>query len=261
MIPNIIKYQFIDMIKNRWLILLGLALFIIASGLFRLNDNYEKTFVSLLNIVIILIPLICLTFGILVYYNSAEYILFLLTQPIERGQIYIGLTLGIMLPMLLALLFGLGLPMILFAELSSTYLLASLLMLLVAVLSSCIFISQAFLIAVYTEDKTKALGIAIFTWITFAILYDGLVLLTAINFSDYPLELPMLIVSAFNPIDLGRLIILLHLDISALMGYSGRLYQNYFGNFTGMAVSLLLLCGWAIIPFLLGLRKFGKKDF
>ncbi|MBI5728060.1 MAG: hypothetical protein HY965_09435, partial [Ignavibacteriales bacterium] len=46
MILNIIKYQFLDMIKNRWTILLGLALFIMASGLFRLHENYEKTFVS-----------------------------------------------------------------------------------------------------------------------------------------------------------------------------------------------------------------------
>ncbi|MBI2416728.1 MAG: ABC transporter permease subunit [Ignavibacteriales bacterium] len=261
MIINIIKYQFLDMIKNRWTILLGLALFLMASGLFRLHESYEKTFVSLLNIVIILVPLVCLAFGILVYYNSGEYILFLLVQPIERLHIYIGLTLGIMLPMLLALFFGLGVPMMLFAEFSAKYLISSAIMLLVAVLSSSIFISQAFLIAVYTEDKTKALGVAIFTWITFAILYDGLVLLAAINFSDYPLELPMLILSAFNPVDLGRLIVLLNLDIATLMGYSGRLYQNYLGNHIGITVSFLLLGVWASVPFLLGLRKFRKKDF
>ena len=53
---------------------------------------------------------------------------------------------------------------------------------------------------------------------------------------------------------------LLHLDASAMMGYTGALFKEYFGNGIGIAVSLLLLFIWVIIPFVLSLKKFKTKD-
>jgi Cu-processing system permease protein len=97
-------------------------------------------------------------------------------------------------------------------------------------------------------------------WFYFSIIFDGLVLLFLYQFADYPLEKAMIVLSALNPIDLARILILLQLDISALMGYTGALYQQFFGSGTGVVFSLLMQLVWIAVPLLLALKIFKKKD-
>jgi len=63
-----------------------------------------------------------------------------------------------------------------------------------------------------------------------------------------------------NLIDLARILILLQLDISALMGYTGALYQQFFGSGIGIVFSLLMQLIWIIVPLLFALKIFKKKD-
>lgn len=53
-------------------------------------------------------------------------------------------------------------------------------------------LALAFLITVKVEDKVRGLGVSILLWLIFSMMYDGLVLLLASAFVDYPLEKPML---------------------------------------------------------------------
>jgi len=133
-------------------------------------------------------------------------------------------------------------------------------MILVGCLLSVIFVAIALLASVAARDKTKGIGMAIFLWLYFAIIFDGLVLFLLFQFADYPLEKPMMIISALNPIDLSRIIILLRLDISALMGYTGAVFKDFFGTSTGFVAAMLALLFWIAIPLYLSLRIFRKKD-
>ncbi|HRG10098.1 MAG TPA: ABC transporter permease subunit, partial [Cyclobacteriaceae bacterium] len=117
-----------------------------------------------------------------------------------------------------------------------------------------------FFASVLTRDKAKAIGIALLFWFYFSLIYDGLLLWVIYSFSDYPLEKLTLTLIAFNPIDLARIIMLLQLDISALMGYTGAFYKNFFGSNLGILFSLSLLLLWVLWPVLFALRIFNKKD-
>jgi Cu-processing system permease protein len=133
-------------------------------------------------------------------------------------------------------------------------------LLLVAVLETFIFTGLAFLASVRSRDKARGIGLALMLWFYFAILYDGLILLVLFYFSDYPLEQPVLVLTAFNPVDLARILVLLKLDTSALMGYTGALYQRFFGSFMGIAWSFGFLLLWWWLPVSIALRSFRKKD-
>jgi Cu-processing system permease protein len=61
-------------------------------------------------------------------------------------------------------------------------------------------------------------------------------------------------------VDLARVVMLLQLDISALMGYTGAFYKNFFGSSFGILFSIFILLLWVIVPFLLSLRIFSRKD-
>ena len=116
------------------------------------------------------------------------------------------------------------------------------------------------LAAVIARDKAKGIGIVILLWLYFSIIFDGLVLFILFQFADYPLEKMMVGMTAFNPIDLSRILILLKMDVSALMGYTGAIFKDFFGTNTGLIISFLVLITWVIIPTWLSLRRFNHKD-
>ena len=125
---------------------------------------------------------------------------------------------------------------------------------------SVIFVAIAMLAAVSTRDKAKGIGVNILLWLYFALLFDGIILFLLFQFADYPLEKLMVGVSALNPIDLGRILILLKLDVSALMGYTGAIFKDFFGTGSGLAIAFMVLVCWIVIPVLFSVRKFKRKD-
>ena len=94
-----------------------------------------------------------------------------------------------------------------------------------------------------------------------AILYDGAILGVVTAFSDYPLERPLLGLTLLNPIDLGRVLLLLHFDTAALMGYTGAVFERFFGTALGTIVAVGALLLWTALPWVLSLRRFRTKDF
>jgi Cu-processing system permease protein len=86
------------------------------------------------------------------------------------------------------------------------------------------------------------------------------VLLILFAFSDYPMEKVTLLLSSLNPIDLGRIFIMLQMDVSALMGYTGATYKDFFGSGLGLSYTMGIMLVWMITPVLLAMRSFSKKD-
>jgi Cu-processing system permease protein len=64
-----------------------------------------------------------------------------------------------------------------------------------------------------------------------------------------------------NPIDLGRVLVLLDLDLSAMMGYTGAVFRRFFGGTLGAGVALGALALWVAAPLGLAARGFRRKDF
>ena len=133
-------------------------------------------------------------------------------------------------------------------------------MIAVGIMLSIIFVAIAMLAAVKTRDKAKGIGAAIMLWLYFSLLFDGFVLFLLFQFADYPMEKPMIAVSAFNPIDLSRILILLQLDVSAMMGYTGAVFKDFFGTYTGILFSFTILLLWIVLPVWYATRKFNTKD-
>ncbi|MBS1503139.1 MAG: ABC transporter permease subunit, partial [Bacteroidetes bacterium] len=175
--------------------------------------------------------------------------------PISRKNILMGKFIGIGSSVLAAFIIGVCIPVAMFAfSATGTTLMVS------GCLLTLSFVSLAFFTSTRTRDKARGIGLALMLWFYFAILFDGLVLLFLYGFADYPLEKAMIALTALNPIDLARILILLQLDISALMGYTGALYQQFFGSGEGIVFSLAMQIVWIGVPLFFALRVFKKKD-
>jgi Cu-processing system permease protein len=131
----------------------------------------------------------------------------------------------------------------------------------VGVLLTVVFTAFALCVSVLIEDRARGLGAALVVWLLSTMVYDGLILLVATVWSDYPLEGPLLVMVFLNPVDLARVLLLLSFDIAALMGYTGAVYERFFHEGAGTVLALLMLVVCAATPLLLGLRWFRRKDF
>ena len=252
---KIIKYVITDILRNRIVLAYTACLLAISFSVFSLEDNSTKGLLSLLNIILIIVPLISIIFSAIYIYNSAEFIELLVSQPLKRKAIWMSLFIGLSTSLSIAFLIGIGLPVCIY-EFSVT----GIMMIVIGLFLTIVFIGIAMLAALQTRDKAKGIGITILLWLYFSLLFDGLVLFLLFQFADYPLEKIMVGISALNPIDLGRILILLKMDVSALMGYTGAIFKNFFGTTAGMSVSFLILLLWIFIPLQISLRKFNKKD-
>jgi Cu-processing system permease protein len=252
---KIIKYVILDILRNRIMIAYTLFLLLISFSVFNLEDNPDKGILSLVNIVLIIVPLVSVVFSTIYVYNSSEFIELLVSQPLRRGRLWASIFTGLALSLSLAFLAGVGIPILLYNPSAS-----GMIMLLSGIALSIIFVSIALLASVLTRDKAKGIGVAILLWFFFTLIYDGIVLFALFQFADYPMEQPMIAMISLNPVDLARVLMLLKLDISALMGYSGALFQSFFGGNGGMIYSAFVLVLWAAIPFWLSVRKFKTKD-
>lgn len=252
---RIIKYVFYDMLRTRFIVLYTCLLFISTFALFQIDSDPAKVVMSLLNIVLMVIPLISIIFTTIHFYNSYEFIELMLAQPVDRKVILLGEYLAVISSLCMAFLVGCGIPVLLLGAS-----VAALTLLFCGVILTMVFVSLAFLASVLTRDKAKAIGIALLFWFYFSLIYDGFLLWFVYAFSDYPLEKITLALIALNPVDLARVIMLLQLDISALMGYTGAFYKDFFGSNTGIVLSTVTLCLWIVIPFAIALRVFTKKD-
>lgn len=252
---KVIKYVMVDILRSKVAIAYTIFLFAISMSIFNLEDNVAKGLLSMLNIILIIVPLVSLIFSTIYIYNSVEFIELLLSQPIQRKHLLLSIYSGICLSMIIAFAIGAGIPMI-FLEGSVT----SYVMTVTGFALTAVFVSLALLGAVITRDKAKGIGIAIMMWLFFSLLYDGLILLIMFQFSDYPLEKAVVVFCSLNPVDLARILILLKLDISAMMGYTGAIFNQFFGTFSGIIYSTSIILLWILLPLMNALRKFKKKD-
>src|SRR5688572_28716459 len=237
------RYVLYDIFRSKIVTGYTLFLLVVSMSMFSLEENSSKAILSLLNIVLIVIPLISLIFATIHYYNSYEFIELMLAQPMSRTKILLSEFAGVSLSLGGAFLIGVGVPVLIYSFDDVGFSL-----LFTGFALTLIFSSIAFFASVKSRDKARGIGTALLLWFYFALIYDGIVLMILFAFDDYPLEKLTLLLSSLNPIDLGRIFIILKMDVSALMGYTGALYKDFFGSWSGMLYTMSIMFIWLAVP-------------
>ena len=256
---KVLRYELQDLRRSRWVFGYALLLLGLTDALLRFGGGGPRALVSLLNVALVLVPLVSVVFGTMYLYAARDFIELLLAQPVRRLELYAGLYAGLALPLVAAFVAGVGLP---FVWAQGDAPLGPLAMLLVAgVLLTLAFTAIAFLVSLVFEDRTRGFGVALLLWLAATALYDAGLVFVAVSWSDYPLELPLLGLTLLNPVDLGRVLLLLQFDNAALLGYTGAVFERFFGSALGIVVSAGALLAWCGIPLWVAGRRFVRKDF
>lgn len=252
---KISKYVIVDLMRNKFVLTYTAVLIAVSAGLFSLDENPVKGILGLLNITLLVVPLVSIVFGTTFYYNSVEFIELLLTMPMRRSRILMNFYFGLTATLSMSVLIGIGIPVMIYSPSPS-----GITLVVVSLFLTIVFVSIALLAAVMTRDKAKGIGVVILLWFYFGIIYDAILVFILFYFAEYPMEKSMVALSALNPIDLGRIFIILQLDIAAIMGYTGAIYREFLGTGAGMVFAFAMLFAWIFTPLLLAVRKFKRKD-
>lgn len=252
---KIARFILFDILKNKIVILYTVLLFIISWSVLGLESNFTKATLSLLNVVLLVVPLVSIIFSTIYVYNSSQFVELLLSQPVPRSKVWFNIFLGLTTALILAFLVGCGIPILLYASIKT-----GMSLIITGVFLSVIFTSLAMLAAIFSRDRAKGIGVSIFIWMFFAIIYDAILLILMFQFADYPIEGIMATLAAINPVGLSRIFVLLQLDVGAMLGQAGAIFQKVFGSGGGMGISLIILVLWSVFPFLWSLIKFNKRD-
>ncbi len=258
-----------DARRNRWFILytvaftgLSLALSWLAlSGVGTYGlAGFGRTGASLVNLVLLVVPLMGLTLGALSLAGERERgtLLYLLTQPISQAELLLGKFVGLALAILVALVLGFGLSGLLIAwqggATDAGNYVALVLMAFGLALAS---LSLGFLISSATSKSATAVGVALFLWLLLVFFGDLGLMGTAIVLRidvDQLFALAML-----NPLQLFKMaaILLIRSNLEVL-GPAGIYAVRTYGSQL-LALLLAILIAWTVLPLIGTYLIFKKK--
>lgn len=253
---KVYKYTLIDLARNKfvggWLLLL----MAISFGLFQLEDQPVKAMLSLSQVLLALVPLVASVFSIVYIYDALEFTELLAVQPLHRYKILGGQVLALGTALVLGALVGAGLPLMIFYPDG-----ASITLLLACVMLTLVFTAIGALIAIKNREKARGVGLGLVVWFLFVLVYDAILLWIMYAFSDYPIEPWIVPLAALDPIDLGRIMVMLKVDLAAMMGYTGAVYEKFFGGMMGILLAFGALTAWVGVPAAFAFKAFRRKDF
>ncbi|NNF27338.1 MAG: ABC transporter permease [Gemmatimonadetes bacterium] len=256
---TLLARQFRDLLRTR--AVAGYALFVALAtwGLLQFGGGAERALPSLATLVVLVVPLVSVLITTTYLYHSGDFIELILSQPVGRRPLFTSLYLGLVVTLVGAFFLGVLAP---FLAVGLTEGVRGLMILVVAgAFLTAIFVSLGFFVAFRVADPARGNGVALLVWLALAVLYDGGVLYAAYRWAAYPLETPMLLLMALNPVDVARVLLIMGLDASAMMGYTGAVFQDFFGGGWGMVMAISCLTLWVVVPALGALRVFVRKDF
>jgi Cu-processing system permease protein len=248
-----------DTRRSRWFLLLavvfaGLALALSLLGMSALGAiggaGFGRTTASLLNLVVLIVPLMGLLMGALSVAGEREHgtLLTLLAQPVLLEEVLLGKFLGLAAALLGTILFGFGLAALVIAHQSGAPQVGGYLVLIgYTALFGLGCLSLGFLISATARRTASAVGVAIFVWLVSVFLSDLGLIGTAVVLQLSPRSLLWL--SLVNPAQVFKLAVLqgIQRNLESL-GPGGLYAANVLGDWLPLALSSLLIL-WAIVPF------------
>lgn len=180
----IMKKEAGESLRNRWFIIYTLCFSALALLVLMFSTmggdiagftGFGKTAASIINLVLLFVPLIAIiTGGVSISQERENGTLpYLLSHPINKNEIFLGKFLGILLAIWFSILIGFGLAGLGIAITGGQgEITGYLLVIFLSALLAASFLSIGFLVSVYSTKASKAIGISVFLWLLFIILGD-----------------------------------------------------------------------------------------
>ncbi len=258
-----------DAKRNRWFVTISFLFALLALALSLLGlaglgsfgiSGFGRTTASLLNLVLLIVPLMGLLLGAMSVAGEREQgtLMTLLAQPVTSSEVLLGKFFGTAAALVTTILFGFGLSGLVISWYAGIAELGDYLILIgFTILLGLSTLSVGFCISIFTRKNAAATGFALFFWFVFLFLSD-LGLMGATLVFKFPPRFLLWLVS-LNPPQAFKLAVVgaLHGGFE-VFGAAGRYAIDLFGDwFFAFLSSILVL--WILIPLVCALILFRKR--
>jgi len=270
-IVTFLKKEVDDALNNRWFILYavaftGLALLLSWLSLSGGGTGYTgfagfgRTAASLINLVLLIVPLMALTAGASSLAGEREKgtLHYLLSQPVNRGEVLLGKYLGLAASLLGALALGFSLSAIVIAGRGGQANAGAYgLLVLFAFVLALGMLSLGFLVSTLARKAAVATGVSLFLWLTFVFVGDLGLMGTTLAFK-LPIS-TLFHLALINPLQVFKMSALVGINATLdVLGPAGiYAMQTYRDNLTWLFLGSLIT--WIILPLLLAYLIFNRR--
>lgn len=268
LVMTIAQRELREALRNKWLWFYALGFGALAFGLAQAGmsaagyaglGGFGRTAASLINALLLFVPLIGLTVGAGVIAGERERgtLLYLLAQPLNRAEIFFGKAIGAALAVIAGVALGFGIAGIGLATDGGdpTVFLA---LFGWAVLLALVSLGIGLVISALTSKASTATGAALIVWLVFVFIGDLGVIGATMAFRPPPMG--MLTLVLINPLQVFKLGAIYSLRATLdTLGAAGQFAMLEFGAWLPFVLAALLL-GWIATSFGLAYLSFAKRS-
>ena len=244
------------------LLVLGLSYFGLAQSREVGFQGFARVTLSLMNLVLIIVPLTGLMLGVTSIAGGGESLALLLAQPVSRGEVLGGKFLGLAAALGVAQALGFGGGGVVVALNGGTDQVPGFLVLTaLSLVLGWITLATAICIAALWPDRLRAMSAALLLWLLMVIAYDLVVLGATTLFSGVPLQSVLFPALIVNPVDLVRVLTTLAVGSGALFGPTSAVLMRMFGSAGGVTLGLVALLAEGVVPLVVAAWVFRRRDW
>jgi Cu-processing system permease protein len=227
-------------------------------------QDFARTAASLLQVVLLLVPLVALVGGVLALLPDPGAGELLFAQPVRRRTILLGKMAGLYAALTAAQVIGFGAAgVVVFTQSGDAGLAGFLMLVLASAILTAVFLGIAALLATggAGSRRPRALAFALAVWFATVILFD-VMSLGAASLLPSGLASRLLIISVLiNPVDAVRTGALLGTEGSTAFGAASLAFYRFTGGPAG-AVALIggSLLLWVALPTLASTWRLRRAD-
>jgi Cu-processing system permease protein len=257
-----------EALRNKWLWFYALGFGALAFGLAQAGmsaagyaglGGFGRTAASLINALLLFVPLIGLTVGAGVIAGERERgtLLYLLAQPLNRAEVFVGKALGAALAVIAGVALGFGIAGIgLATEGGDPGVFLALFGW--AVLLALVSLGIGFVISSLTTKASTATGAALVVWLALVFIGDLGVIGSTLAFRPPPQGVLALVLA--NPLQVFKLGAIYSLRSTLdTLGAAGQFAMLQFGAWLSLVLASLLVA-WLATSFGLAFLCFAKRS-
>ncbi|MGE5837446.1 MAG: ABC transporter permease [Acidobacteriota bacterium] len=227
-------------------------------------QDFSRTAVSLVQLVLLLVPLTSLVFGVLTVTPETGAAELMFSQPISRRTILAGRLLGVFLALVSSQSIGFGAAgIVLFMRTGPDGAAGFLGVVGGSIVLTAVFIGLAALVAAgdATARRARNLGLALVIWFFAVVLFDVAALGVASLLPSGMASRVLMVAAVVNPVDAVRTGALLILEGPAAFGAASLAFLRFTGGAIGAAVWLSLsMVVWVLAPIAAAIARLNRAD-
>lgn len=257
-----------DALRNKWLIFFALGFAVLALALSGASiasagygglGGFGRTAASLINALLLFVPLLGLTVGAAVLPRERERgtLAYLLAQPVSRAEVFFGLVAGNVAAVLIAIMAGYGLAGVILAAGRGGDAPAFLALAGYSALLALVTLGIGFLIGALARKSASAAGTALVSWLALVFISDlGTIGATLALRPTAEMLFALLVVNPLQLFKLGAI-----LTLRASLDVLGAVGQFAYFEYGAALPALLIgvMCVWIVATFGLSFTIFARR--